>query len=188
MVANGKESKNCCQSCQLSTKIEAGARNFVADRSDLVLLGILQPIVCMTIQDKKQQLIEWFRDTESWEDKYLLLIDLGRKLPPFSEAEKIEVNRVAGCTSRVWLTGHLDCTGSVVLRATSDSQVVKGLAAVLVEIYSGSSPEAILADTTDITGELGLQDGLMPTRVIGFQAMRDKIRQIAANLGSSQSR
>lgn len=133
----------------------------------------------MSIKRKKDDLDILFNSLESWEEKYLLLIDLAKKLPAFSESFKVEANRVVGCTSRVWLVGQLNASGRLVFQANSDSQVVKGLAAILVELYSQETPQAILQDTSNLVEELGLTGGLMPTRVVGFEGMHKKIRQIA---------
>jgi Cysteine desulfuration protein SufE len=50
-----------------------------------------------------QRLIDTFNFLDNWEDRYRLLIDMGRKLPEFPDESRIEANRVDGCTSNVWL-------------------------------------------------------------------------------------
>jgi cysteine desulfuration protein SufE len=115
---------------------------------------------------------------EEWEDKYLLLIEWGERLPKLPESEKIETNRVQGCTSRVWIIGQLNESGQLNFAGESDSRIVKGLLAILLKLYSGLSPEEILEDRSNLIEELNFGANLMPARVAGFESMQAQIKQI----------
>ena len=128
---------------------------------------------------KKNKLVETLNSLIDWDDKYLQLIDLGKRLPTFDNKQKTEGNRVQGCTARTWLTGEPDRQGRLIFEGESDSQLVKGLLAILIEIYSQALPKEILADNCDLTQELQLNGNIMPVRLMGFEAMQKKIRQIA---------
>lgn len=119
---------------------------------------------------------------EDWEDRYAYLIELGKKLPPFPEAEKNSVNLVRGCTSQVWLIPETDMEqGAIAFMADSDSHIVRGLIAVLREVYFGRPPEFIRNfNIKDYFSELGLEDHLSPNRRNGFYAMVDVIKALAA--------
>jgi len=129
------------------------------------------------------ELTETFSLLTEWEDRYRILIDLGRHLPPLDEAEKTEANRVQGCTSMVWLVAETmpDEPLRLRFRTDSDSFIVKGLLAIILMIYSEQTPEAILA--TDISGvfsQLGLEQNLTPNRRSGFYATVERIKALAA--------
>jgi cysteine desulfuration protein SufE len=124
-----------------------------------------------------------FQLTPSWEDRYRYLIQLGRKLPPFPETLKDEAHRVQGCTSNVWLASELseESPTRLQLLAESDAHIVKGLAALLLVIYGGKTPEEILAvDARAILDRLDLQAHLSPNRSNGLFAMVERIRGHAA--------
>ncbi|MBK1726566.1 SufE family protein [Halorhodospira neutriphila] len=129
------------------------------------------------------ELIETFDFIEDWEERYRILIDLGRKLPEFPEAERTEANRVEGCTSNVWLVCHRDESDPerLVFIADSDAFIVKGLIALVLMAYSRATPEEIQqTDIRDLFRRLGLERNLSPNRRDGFYAMVDRIHELAA--------
>lgn len=129
------------------------------------------------------ELIETFDFIEDWEERYRILIDLGRKLPEFPEAQRTEANRVEGCTSNVWLICYRDenAPERLVFIADSDAFIVKGLIALVLMAYSGATPEQIQqTDIRDLFRRLGLERNLSPNRRDGFYAMVDRIHELAA--------
>ena len=62
-----------------------------------------------------------------WEERYRHVIDLGRALPPMSEAEHTDSNKVRGCASQVWLVTEAGPNGSLNIRGDSDAHLVRGL-------------------------------------------------------------
>jgi cysteine desulfuration protein SufE len=120
-----------------------------------------------------------FSFLESWEERYRYLIDIGRRLPPFDENLKTEDKIVQGCVSRVWLHHH--CEGkNFIFEVDSDSAIVKGLAAVLLALYSGHDADYIkVTEVEPLFDRLGLRDHLTPSRSNGFFSMAKKIKQIA---------
>ena len=56
-----------------------------------------------SIADAERELVEEFALFDNWVDRYQYIIDLGRQLPPFPEAEKTEERKIKGCQSQVWL-------------------------------------------------------------------------------------
>ncbi|MCP1673651.1 cysteine desulfuration protein SufE [Natronocella acetinitrilica] len=132
----------------------------------------------MTIDD----LVESFEFLDNWEDRYRLLIDMGRELPEFPEEARIEENRVEGCTSNVWLVHDTEDGAAPRIRfqADSDAFIVKGLIAVILMAYSGRTPEEIRqTDIEALFTKLGLEQQLTPNRRNGFFAMVERIHEIA---------
>jgi len=129
-----------------------------------------------------EKLISNFELLGDWEERYGYLIDLGKKLPGLPDAEKTEANRVHGCQAMVWLVMEPDPqrSGALRIRADSDAFIVRGLIAVLQLIFSGHTPEEILAaDAKSTLSQLGLDKHLSPTRKNGLFAMVERIRTLA---------
>ena len=86
-----------------------------------------------------------FEALDDWDDRYRLLIDLGRALPPMPEALKTDATKVRGCASQVWLVPTFD-GNALHLQADSDAAIVKGLVALVLMLADGRRPADI--DTT----------------------------------------
>ncbi|MCI0750121.1 MAG: SufE family protein [Nevskiales bacterium] len=129
-----------------------------------------------------EELIENFQALGPWEERYRYLIELGRKLPPFPEAEKTEANKVRGCMSQVWLISGLNPGPPVTLefRGDSDAHIVKGLIALLFKLYSGHTPREVVAlDVKSVFERLGLENHITMNRRNGFYSMVERIRSLA---------
>lgn len=134
----------------------------------------------MTVDD----LVESFEFFDDWEDRYAYVIDLGKKLPPMPETEMVEENKVRGCMSQVWLVCEKDGGAEppvLRFRANSDAFIVKGLIAILLELFDGQTPDYILkTDAIDVMGRIGLDQHLSPNRRNGLVAMVERIKKYAA--------
>jgi cysteine desulfuration protein SufE len=114
-----------------------------------------------------EKIVKRLQNVTDPKQKYERLILFARKLPEFPDADRIEANKVAGCTSQVFITAHL-ASGKVKFDGDSDSQLVKGLVAILVEGLNGLTPKEILTLTPDFIQDTGLNVSLTPSRVNGF--------------------
>jgi cysteine desulfuration protein SufE len=124
-------------------------------------------------------LAEDFELLGDWEERYRHVIDLGRELAPLSEAEHSEDNKVRGCASQVWLVTEKDA-GLLRFRGDSDAHIVRGLIAILMKLYSGRTPEQILAfDSKAAFAKLGLEGALSTQRSNGLASMVQRIRRDA---------
>lgn len=113
-----------------------------------------------------------------WTERYQYLIDLGRKLPPFPEADKTEAHKVTGCQSQVWLVASGDAR-RLDFRAISDSSIVSGLVALLLRVYSGRPAAEIVATEPRFVEAIGLAKHLSPTRSNGLASMLATIKRHA---------
>lgn len=127
----------------------------------------------------QQEIIDEFALFEDWTERYKYIIDVGRGLPELSAEEMVDENLVKGCQSKVWLLAE-DQDGTVVYRVNSDAAIVKGLAALLVRVYSGQTADTILATAPRFIDEIGMRDHLSPTRSNGLAAMLKQIKLFAA--------
>jgi cysteine desulfuration protein SufE len=116
---------------------------------------------------------------DDWMDRYQFIIEMGRKLPPFPEEWANDSHRVPGCQSRVWMEAVFH-DGSLFFAGASDAAIVSGLIALLLRVYSGRSPEEIVATDPVFLKDLGLLEALSTNRGNGIAAMARKVREIAA--------
>jgi cysteine desulfuration protein SufE len=116
-----------------------------------------------------------------WEERLQYVIDLGKGLPPLSDAERSEANKVRGCASQVWLVTEAGADGRLRFRGDSDAIIVRGLIGVLLRLYSGRTPEEILRfDAKAALSGLGLPAALSMQRSNGLFSMVERIRRDAA--------
>ncbi len=128
------------------------------------------------------ELIENFGFLDDWEDRYRYVIELGRGLPPLSEAEHSETNKVRGCASQVWLVSEVARNGEARLtfRGDSDAHIVRGLIAILLALFSGrTAREIVETDPEAVFAEIGLRDHLTSQRSNGLSSMVARIRRDA---------
>ncbi len=134
------------------------------------------------------QLVESFEMLGPWEERYRYLIELGRKLPPLPEPDRIEANKVRGCMSQVWMTAQTRPGPPVriAFRGDSDAHIVKGLIALLFKLYSDRTPREILAlDVKAVFERLGLENHITMNRRNGFYSMVERIRLLAENAAAA---
>jgi cysteine desulfuration protein SufE len=119
---------------------------------------------------------------DDWEDRYKYIIELGQALPPLADDEKNAANKVNGCVSQVWLVTERD--GAMLrYRGESDAMIVRGLAAILIALYSGRPAREITeTDAIALFDELGLREHLSTQRSNGLVAMVNRIRAEAKAL------
>ena len=126
------------------------------------------------------ELAEEFDLLGDWEGRIGYVIDLGRELPPLSEEDRIEANKVPGCAAQVWLAVRRDGE-RLRFDADSDSALSKGNIALLLRLYSGRTPAEILGfDARAALDRLGLPSALTRQRANGLNAMVGRIREAAA--------
>lgn len=131
-----------------------------------------------TMRAVQEELIDSFALVDDWQERYQYIIDLGRALPDMPAALRTEERKVKGCQSQVWL--HPDLRdGRLHFQGASDAAIVSGLIALLLKLYSGRTPRAILATPPDFIAEIGLAEHLSPSRGNGLHAMIRAIKAYA---------
>ncbi|MEY3436098.1 MAG: SufE family protein [Sphingobacteriales bacterium] len=128
-----------------------------------------------SIAEIQQEIVEEFALFDTWEEKYEYLIDMGKKLVPIHEQYRTEDNKIKGCQSQVWLHSTLE-NGKVIFHADSDAMIVKGLVSMLVRVFSGQKPEAIVEASVTFIDDIGMTSHLAQTRSNGLRAMLKQIK------------
>jgi cysteine desulfuration protein SufE len=138
-----------------------------------------------SIQERQNEIIEDFSFLPEWDERYAYLIEVGQKMAPFPAANKTEDNLIRGCQSLVWV--HRECQDGVVhLQADSDSLIVKGLAALLLEVLSGQPAQEILEAELNFFEQTGLDKHLSSQRANGLMAMISEIKAFAAQCAAGE--
>ncbi|MEA3032016.1 MAG: cysteine desulfuration protein SufE [Sphingomonadales bacterium] len=117
------------------------------------------------------------------DDRYRLLIDLGRALEPMPDALKTDASLVRGCSASVWLYPLTREDGRLHFLADSNAAITKGIVALVLLAVQDKRPAEILE--TDIEGALApfdLSNQLSSSRTQGIPNMIALIRATAARL------
>lgn len=132
----------------------------------------------MTIEEIEREIVDEFSVYEDWMDKYAYLIEIGNELPAMSEQYKTEDNLIKGCQSRVWFYPEMK-DGLLYFMADSDAIITKGIASLLVRVFSGQKPEDVAKADLNFIDEIGLTQHLSPTRSNGLLSMIKQIKMYA---------
>ncbi|KAL5064564.1 hypothetical protein RYX36_026301 [Vicia faba] len=103
----------------------------------------------LVVPSKLRHLADEFQALPEPMDRMKRLLHYGGLITPMEETSRVDMNRVMGCTARVWVEVKIDGEGNVRLTADSDSEITKGFCACLVWVLDGSEPEAVLKVSTD---------------------------------------
>ncbi len=117
------------------------------------------------------------------DDRYRLLIDLGKQLPPMPDALKTDATLVRGCSASVWVYPASQSGGSLQFMADSNAAITKGIIALVLKTVEGKNAAEIGA--TDIEAALSpfdLKNQLSSNRTQGIPNMIALIRETAARL------
>lgn len=130
-----------------------------------------------------ERVITAFEMMPNWQERYRLIIDMGRKLPQLPDEHYADDNLLDGCMSKVWMTAQLDTSQEPpVMRyqADSDSQIVKGLISIVFEIFNGKPPEEIVTtDVESVFRKLELEQHISSGRRNGLSSMVRRVRELA---------
>jgi cysteine desulfuration protein SufE len=114
------------------------------------------------------------------DDRYRLLIDLGKALEPMPDALKTDATLVRGCSAAVWVYPTVRDDGALHFLADSNAAITKGIIALVLLTVQDRSPADILA--SDIKGALApfdLRNQLSSNRTQGIPNMIALIRSTA---------
>jgi cysteine desulfuration protein SufE len=115
------------------------------------------------------------------DDRYRLLIDLGRTLPEMPAALKTDSTLVRGCSASVWVYPTRNDDGTLTFLADSNAAITKGIIALVLQTVQGQNASDIL--TTGIEEALApfdLKNQLSSNRTQGIPNMIALIRETAA--------
>lgn len=126
-----------------------------------------------------------FELLSDWDQRYQYLIELGELLPSMPESEKTDDNRVMPCMSMVWVYAyHQPENANVVyFHGECDTAIIKGVVALLVQLFSGKTAQQILDTDVDTLFErIELAENLSPNRHVGIYAIVEVMKSQARKM------
>ena len=127
---------------------------------------------------KQERVKHLFSEAATPEEKYQVLVDLGKEQPHLLPEEKTDKARIRGCQSLTYLkTEYKD--GRLYFYTESDALISAGLGQLLTMVYSGETPDVILRCPPTYIEELGLRASLSPGRANGLANILLRLRQEA---------
>ena len=130
----------------------------------------------MNMQQQLTSLRDLFMLFEDPKDKFVQLMDMAKESEQLKENEKVEQNKINGCTSRAWVVTEQNGDDTYTFRTDSDSLIVKGLLTILEKVFSGQTADNILSiNSSDILCSIGLDKTITNQRTNGFSSAVQKI-------------
>ena len=118
------------------------------------------------------------------EDRYRLLIDLGRKLEPMPDALKTDATKVRGCSASVWVY-PTTANGRLHFLADSNAAITKGIVAlILAAVQDKPAEEVARMDVAEALEPFELRKHLSANRTQGVPNMIALIRETAQRLAA----
>jgi len=118
------------------------------------------------------------------EDRYRLLIDLGRKLDPMPDALKTDATKVRGCSASVWVYPTV-IDGRLHFLADSNAAITKGIVAlVLSAVQDKPADEVAQMDVAEALAPFELRKHLSANRTQGVPNMIALVRETAQRLAA----
>jgi cysteine desulfuration protein SufE len=144
-----------------------------------IILVLKLGVISMTIAERQRQLVARLAALKSSQDRLAYLVKCGRQHPALDPACKTDAFRVDGCLAKVWFVAE-SIEGRCYFKTDSDSAIVKGIAAVLCDFYSGHTPEEIASTDPSFLEKFGINQHLTPNRRNSLAKIWGRIQAFAA--------
>ena len=133
----------------------------------------------MPVSPEIREIIDTFELLGDWDQRYQYLVELGERMSPMPSEDKRDENRVKECMSIVHTAARPDPDHTDLLRYTGDcdTSIIKGVVAILVELFSGKTPREIEElDVDALFAGLHLEEHLSPNRHVGVYAIVGRMK------------
>ena len=132
-----------------------------------------------SIEEELLNFREIFEIFENPKDKFLQLMDMAKEQQPLDDRDKIESNKIYGCSSQAWVIAENYENNIYTFRTDSDALIVKGLLQILEKIFNYQKPENILSVNSQyILQTIGLEGSVTSQRNNGFSSAVNKIHKL----------
>jgi len=138
----------------------------------------------MSPAERQDQLAQELLRIEDPQERLAYVQDRAKRPSPLPPENRTDAFRIQGCATRVWLAPALE-NGRCIFPVDSESLMVRGLALLLAGVYSGCTPEEVLAFETNILEMVKLGHRISPTRLHGLAQLRLAMQQFASQYRQS---
>ena len=136
----------------------------------------------MTLAEKQSQLTAELSALKNGQDRLAFLVERAKKNPPPAPELRVDANLIPGCLAKLWFTPEFRA-GECFFACDSDSLIVKAIARLLCDFYSGQPPAEILAHDPKFLAPLGITQHLTPNRRNALAKVWERIGQFAGTNG-----
>lgn len=135
----------------------------------------------LSVPERQRHLIDEFLLLDEWAERYQHLIDLGKRLAPIPAPLRIDRNRVPACRGQTFLAGQRQ-NNLIVLHASSDTPILAGILALILDVYSGRPPAEILRHPPVLFDRIGLTQNLSPHRRAALLGIHERLIAVVADV------
>jgi cysteine desulfuration protein SufE len=128
----------------------------------------------MSIEAKEIELISRFHSLVDLHERLDFAVQSGLRRMGLNVEEKIEMNLVQGCVSKVWLVPETK-EHHLFLRFDAESKLVGGLVGLICDVYEDQSIQEVGNRRTELLSRLGFNHLLSPTRQQGLRSVIETI-------------
>ncbi len=132
----------------------------------------------MNLAEKQVELTTQLAALKNGQDRLAFLVAKARHRSPLPPASRVPENLIPGCLARLWFVPQFRA-GRCFFDCDSDSLVVKAVAGLLCDFYSGHAPAEILSSNPDFLAPLGLTQHLTPNRRNALSKVWGRLRGFA---------
>ncbi len=132
----------------------------------------------MKLEEKKNGLVEEITLIPDAYERLGYIVERGKNAEGLSEDLQIDSFKIEGCMSQLWVVPEFK-EGLCYYHSESDSAIVKGIASLLCDFYSGAKPEEIAEVDAEFLGEVGITQHLSPNRRNGLSRIVESIQRFA---------
>ena len=132
----------------------------------------------MTPAERQTRLAAELLRIEDPQERLAFVLDRTKRRPAFAPEERRDECRITGCATKVWLKASLR-DGLCIFEVDSESGMVRGLASLVSEVYTETTPEQTAQFECEILEVAKLQRLVTPTRQNGLAHLQNAIRNFA---------
>jgi cysteine desulfuration protein SufE len=132
----------------------------------------------MNLAEKQLQLTAELAALKNGQDRLAFLVKHAKKLPPLASELRAADYLIPGCLAKLWFIPRFE-DGLCFFTCDSDSLVVKAIASLLCEFYSGHAPMEIVAHDPQFLAPFGITQHLTPNRRNALAKVWENIRGFA---------
>ena len=136
----------------------------------------MTPMKQSAIDTKLKTYVDSLNEIPEMQDRYLWLMELGKRSSIMPERFKLKEFEVPGCQSQTWLVPHFS-DDRIYFTADSAALISKGMVCLLADVFSGSTKKEIAAFDEDDLKDLELDTLLTPGRRNGVYSMLKVIQK-----------